>query len=288
MSKFIGMASVFIWAVSVLAQTPKDTIFYQDVSWSPDGTKLLLSRMDIKGNDFLYQIYEVDVDGLNYKKLTEGPQDVWTSCSPDGSKFLYSSKKDGNTDIWVRQFDSSNSIRLTTDTTRESHPDWSPDGGKITFILRKNGLSQVYTIDVNSSNIVALTNDSMRKDNPRWSPDGKRIAYYGNIEAGHDSIYIIDADGKNKFTLCKGIWPSWSHNGNRILFTYDDAIYQINLTDSVKTKIIDNAYFARWSPDGEKIAFIRRMWRAEKGWPVISAVYLINADGTGERRLTPE
>ena len=133
-----------------------------------------------------------------------------------------------------------------------------------------------------------LISDTVSKENPRWSSDGKRIAYYGRIEAGQDSIYIIDADGKNKFTLCAGVWPSWSLDGNRILFTYDDSIYKMNLNDSVKTKLINNAYFARWSPDGKNIAFIRRMWRAEKGWPVISAVFLINADGTGERRLTPE
>ena len=288
MLKFMSAVFIFATIVQTVVAQPKDTIFYQDVSWSPDGTKLLLSRLDISGDIYLHCIYSVNSDGTNFQKITDGPDDVWTSWAPDGSKFVYASKKNNNTDICLRYLESDSVVRLTSDSTRDSHPDWSPDGSRIAFVSRKNGKSQIYLKDTSGSNLSMLTGDSVSKENPRWSPDGKRIAYYGNVEAGHDSIYIIDADGKNKFTLCQGVWPSWSPDGNRIIFTYNDVIYKIKIDDTVKTKIIDNAYFARWSPDAKKLAFIRRMWKAEKGWPVKSAVFIINADGTSERRLTPE
>ncbi len=288
MIRFIYTIFIFATMFELVVAQPKDTIFYQDVSWSPDGTKLLLSRLDVSGKSYLHRIYSVNADGSDYKKITDGPDDVWTSWAPDGKYFVYASKKNNNTDIYLRHMGSDSIVQLTSDTMRDSHPDWSPDGSKIVFVSRKNGQAQIYVMDTIGSNLIMLTGESVKKENPRWSHDGKRIAYYGNIEAGHDSIYVIDADGKNKFTLCQGVWPSWSPDGNRILFTHDDAIFEINLNDSVKTKIIDDAYYARWSPDGKKIAFIRRTWKAEKGWPVISAVFLFNADGTGERRLTPE
>lgn len=284
------MSSVFIFAtiVQTVAAQPKDTIFYQDVSWSPDGTKLLLSRMDISGESYLHYIYSVNVDGSDYQKITDGPDDVWTSWSPDGLKFVFASKKNNNTDICLRYLESDSVVRLTSDSTRDSHPDWSRDGSRIAFVSRKNGNSQIYLKDISGSNLSMLTGDSVSKENPRWSPDGKRIAYYGRIEAGQDSIYIIDVDGKNKFSLCQGVWPSWSIDGSKILFTLDDSIYEIRLKDGVRTKLINDAFYARWSPDGKKLAFIRRTWRAEKGWPVISAVFIVNADGTGERHSTPE
>jgi TolB protein len=287
MPKLFSIAAILVLATSAIAQSPKDTIFYQDVAWSPDGAGLLMSRMDIKGENYQYRIFSVDTNGGNYKKITEGPNDVWTSWAPDGQRFAHASKKDGNTDIYLKNLQTGASIRLTTDSTRDSHPDWSPDKNKIAYISRKNGLSQINTIDTNGSNIVALTVDSVPKDNPRWSPDGKRIAYFGNT-AGKDSIYIIDADGDNKVTLCEGVWPSWFLDGERILFTLDDNIYQITIGDSVKTKVIDNAYFARLSPDGKKIAFIRNTWRAEKGWPATSAVFIVNRDGSGESQVTPK
>jgi len=287
--RFISVVFTIIATMigSTVAQ-PKDTIFYQDVSWSPDGTKLLLSRLDIKGNDYRYHVYSVNTDGSNYLKVTDGPDDCWTSWSPDGSRFVYASKKDGNTDILVRGFDSVAAMHLTSDTARDSHPDWSPDGKNIAFVSRKNGLSQVYVTDSNGKNPHMLTTDSVQKGNPRWSPNGKRIAYYGNIEAGHDSIYIISANGENKLTICEGVWPSWSPDGKSILFTFDHDIYQIKLGDTVKTKLIDNAYFATSSPDGKKIAFIKQTWKAESGWPAASAVFISNSDGTGQSRIVPK
>ena len=110
-------------AKETLAQ-PGDTIFYQDVSWSPDGSKLLLSRLDIKGDSYLYHIYSVNTDGSNYTKITEGPDDVWSSWFRDGSKFVYSSKKNGNSDIYLTNADGAGTSRLTSDSADEFHPDW--------------------------------------------------------------------------------------------------------------------------------------------------------------------
>jgi len=285
MSKHI-VAIILILAINLSAQPPKDTVFYQDVSWSPDGTNLLMSRLDISGDNYEYHIYSVNTDGSNYQKLTDGPNDIWTSWSPDGSKFVHASKKENNTDIWIRGFDSAFVIQLTTDTTRDSHPDWSPDGSSFAFVSKKNGLTQIYTMNTAGDNAVMLTRDSIPKDNPRWSPDGKRIAYFGNV-SGRDSIFVIDSDGNKQTGLCEGVWPSWSPDGKSILFTIENEIYQMKIGDSVKTKVIDNAYYARWSPDGKKIAFIRNTWRADEGWPATSAVFIVNADGTNERRVTP-
>jgi TolB protein len=270
---------------SVTAQ-PKDTIFYQDVSWSPDGTKLLMSRLDIEGDIYTYRIYLVNADGSGYRKLTEGPRDIWVSWWRDSFLFLFASTKNGNEDVYIYGIEGAVLTRLTLDSVREYHPDYSPDGSRIALI-KKDSIAQITVLNSDGSELT-ITSDSVQKGNPRWSPDGKKIVYYGNIGSGQDSIYIVDADGKNRVTLCNGVWPSWSPDGKSILFALESNILKINLADSVISKVIDNAYFARYSPDGKKIAFIRQTWKSESGWPATSAVFIANSDGSGEYQVTPK
>ncbi|MGH8014923.1 MAG: hypothetical protein ACREBV_01890, partial [Candidatus Zixiibacteriota bacterium] len=82
--------------------------------------------------------------------------------------------------------------------------------------------------------------------------------------------------------------PSWSPDGRSILFTNEQAIFEISLGETAKTKLIDNAFYARYSPNGKKMALIRQTWKAESGWPATSTVSVVNADGTDEREITPE
>lgn len=281
------LLSVFVVADISSAQ-PSEIIFYQDVSWSPDGSELLLSRMEIKENSYPTAIYVINADGSGYSKLTDGPDDKWTSWSPDGSKIAYASKKEDNVDIYVMKADGSESIRLTTHPANDTHPDWSTNGADIVFVSKRDGTSQIYVMDADGANQQKITDTPENKWNPRWSPDGNKVVFYGALEAGKDSMYVMNADGSERMTLGAGVWPSWSPDGLRIVFTSDKNIYEIKTDGTKKNKLITEGGFARWSPDGKKIAVIRQIWRAPQGWPAASALFLIGADGSGEVRLTKE
>ena len=284
---------LLVWLlVLVAAETcqaqPENLMFYQDVSWAPDGSRLLLSRMDIKGDSYTHRIYRINVDGTGYTKLTDGPDDVWTSWSPDGSQIAYASKKDGNTDIYVMAADGSHPTRLTNDPAEDTHPDWALGQPRIVFISRRDGTSQIYLMNADGSHQTQISHGPEKKWNPRWSPDGKRIAYYGASETGKDSVYVINADGSGKTVLTQGVWPSWSPDGAKILFAAEKAIYEITADGKQKNRRLADAGFARWAPDGMRIAFMRQTWRAPQGWPATNTLFLINTDGSGETRLTKE
>jgi len=54
--------------------------------------------------------------------------------------------------------------------------------------------------------------------------------------------------------------------------------------------LTNGPYDGAWSPDGKRIAFVRGFEKEKYGSPAVnprSALYVINADGTGFRRLTP-
>jgi len=106
---------------------------------------------------------------------------------------------------------------------------------------------------------VPLTGEEANDWSPVWSPDGSRIVFYSDRDGeGKDRIVVMSPDGGAGTKLThegNAFWPSWNHNGSRILFTLDDAIHAMNADGTGRARIVDG-FFARWSPDGKRIAWI--------------------------------
>jgi plastocyanin len=95
--------------------------------------------------------------------------------------------------------------------------------------------------------ITNLTKSTYSDINPAVSPDGKKIAFASNRDAEHDGeIFVMGIDGSNPVQL--------THN---------------TVLDQEPT----------WSPDGKQIAF-------ESMRDGVSEIYAMNADGSGQTRLT--
>jgi Tol biopolymer transport system component len=62
------------------------------------------------------------------------------------------------------------------------------------------------------------------------------------------------------------------------VFGRDEGVYVVNVDGGEPTRVASGRY-ASWSPDGTRLAFVRREDRAQD-------VYVVNADGSGELRLT--
>jgi Tol biopolymer transport system component len=88
--------------------------------------------------------------------------------------------------------------------------------------------------------------------------------------------------------------PIWSPNGGRIAFgrvlrrsqpgrkpryVWREEVWVINADGSGQRQLAERGHDARWSPDGQKIAFTSAPNRT-------SEIYVMNADGSGQRRLT--
>jgi Tol biopolymer transport system component len=124
---------------------------------------------------------------------------------------------------------------------------------------------------------------------PAWSPDGQRIAY-GTRDGGRlGQIYVINADGSGRRQLTRvkdgALLPDWSPDGEKIAFTSwvagkSSTIWIIS-KDGGNAKSIAEGIGARWSPDGSRLVFLRpRKKRRDKG-----SIWVVNADGTGERKV---
>ena len=105
-------------------------------SWSPDGQNIAFSS-DRAGT---YDIYVMDAEGNHPVRLTpirglpHGRRDRWQnlgrdlhpSWSPDGRKIAFTSKRDGNYEIYIMDADGGNPTNLTQNAAKDEMPAWSP------------------------------------------------------------------------------------------------------------------------------------------------------------------
>ena len=250
------------------------------------------------------EIYVMDADGANQRRLTNNPHDDWSpSWSPDGKRIVFFSDRDGHVhakhgwftfEIYVIDADGRNPQNLTNNVGDDRSPSWSPDGKQITFVSERDGNREIYVIDADGRNPQRLTENPNEDDFPSWSPDGKQIVFSSARAGQFDyEIYVIDTDGRNPQRLTENLktdWdPVWSPDGERIAFTSDRKadfenfeIYVMDTDGGNQHRLTENRvddWSPSWSPDGERIAFMSE----RDGNPEI---YVMDSNGKNLQNLT--
>jgi Tol biopolymer transport system component len=108
------------------------------MSWSPDGTELAFTAMDLTPSN--PQIIYTDVYILNTTRLEQAP-----------------------TRIEI--------------TGNERDVVWSPDGSKIAFVNDSTGDDEVFVVEATGVNIQQITDNYFPDYSPAWSPDSTRLMW---------------------------------------------------------------------------------------------------------------
>ncbi|MDB4582331.1 DUF5050 domain-containing protein, partial [Draconibacterium sp.] len=197
---------------------------------------------------------------------TENICGVW---SPDGTQMVFSSKRDGNSEIYIMDAYGNNPKRLTFNETPDYHQRWSPDSKQIIYVSNEDGNQEIYTMDLTGENKSNLTNSEINEMFPCWSPNGKTIIYCQEENDGW-KIYQMDRNGGNreKVTDYNGpdweIYPQYSPNGKKIAYFTNKPESKVrnifvmnkdgqNRQQLTHTNFVDENPF--WSPDGKYIVF---------------------------------
>jgi Tol biopolymer transport system component len=242
------------------------------------------------------EIYVMNADGSAATNVTNNKaQDLAPDLSPDGSRIVFVSDRDGNDEIYSMNTDGSRLVRLTKTNDKEAYPFWSSDGRKIIYCAFLNGNWDVFMMNADGSGQTRITDTPGNEEWASLSPDSTRIAYAtGRFPDYH--IYLMNENGSQSRPLvseagCHAM-PKWSRDGKTIAcnsglldggkFTGEihlidaDGANDRKITDSGGECINENPY---WSPDGKRIVF-------QSNRSGNFQIYVMEADGSHQIRLT--
>ncbi|MCW4031847.1 MAG: DUF5050 domain-containing protein [Candidatus Bathyarchaeota archaeon] len=256
-----------IWKMEVNGdpkiQLTLDGSFKGPPQWSPKGDRIAYTS-NLTGN---MEAYVMNIDGSESKKLTDGHNpNFWVESRvtwhPDGERLYYQVTTfplPPNTstiipddvafvEIYVVNVDTGEQKNLTPNL-HENVRSVSPDGKKLICISLRSPNYGLWVMDNDGNNQIPLTWDGAERDiqpnvgdrAPHISPDGKKIVYWSLKASEQSDIWMINIDGSNQTRLTsnlyKDIYPTWSPDGEKIIFESDRTgnfdIWQLSLDRSI-------------------------------------------------------
>lgn len=290
------MKPVLLFCISAITFTrlfAQDSVFYQNIEWSPGGKKIVTEVIFKNNSNLSFQVYILDLQPLAVeRKISNAVFPVW---SPDGTSVAYSKMTGVNhgSDIWMMNVKTGDSIQLTNVPSRNTGVTFSPDGKKICFSSDRNGGLNLFVMHVNGDSLQQITSDTVKYYNPVWSPVTDEIVYFRERGDGRDKVYMMNLSDRKEIKVTDDtlhdIYPSWLAGGKNILYTTTDPsdtnsiskLVQIDVQGKNRSVIqnTDGAHFSRASPGGKQVAYIKG------NWPQTN-IYISKSDGSKPECLT--
>ena len=231
-----------------------------DYAISPDGQKILYSRVNFRGGT---ELVVIDRDGSNEKVLLDcGEESCVQPAWADNIAVAYS------------HFDSQaySSLNITT--------------------------AQLYSINTNTgSNGLIFTNPGVYGINPKFSPDGNSLGYY---DAGAGGIRLVNLqDGSSQVIPTQvSVMGSWSPDGASLIYTELSpeafapylSLYKVNLVDQSITSLTPDSTqlldfsLPEYSADGQNLVVGVRSVNNQS----YKQLWLLDAAGNFQQAITAE
>lgn len=207
--------------------------------------------------------------------------------SPDGTRLAFVSERDGNAELYSVTANGTDEERLTQNAVPDLHPSWTKDGLGIVFQRRTGISAEIYSLDPVSGVARRLTRNRRSDYDPATAPTGRWLVFG---RSGH--LFKMTVGGKRPKRLTTGpgldSQPAWSPAGAGIVFVRSNGtesdLYLVNAEGRGLKRLTATSGRAEsspaWSPAGDKIVF-----RACAPASAACQLYVVNADGSDERRL---
>jgi Tol biopolymer transport system component len=204
---------------------PPDDATPGNPALAPGGRQVAVSRLVQSNMD----IWLVEIGRGIFHRFTFDPatdsQPVW---SPDGSRIVFNSIRNGKSDLFEKPVDGTTDERPLLATAQDKVPlDWSSDGQVLLYQTQdpKTG-SDIWALPLIGERKpfpVAATSFDEREG--QFSPNGQWVAYVSN-ETGRDEVYVRPfpaRGGKVQMSTAGGIDPRWRRDGKELFYVAPDG-----------------------------------------------------------------
>ena len=257
------------------------------VDWSPDGRKLLFSRIDRadKYGSRQADIYEWDsaaagpsfwhnmlwfvpamVSGTapetpRIKRLTRGLRALYPTYSPDGEWIVFVQNKNANNNLAMMRADGTGLRYLThfADGTQLYTPHFSPDGRKLAFAIAREGQRDIAVVELDAEGELlaerafelAIATPGTDRD-PTWSADGAKLVFASDF-SGIFNIYALNLETRALRQITNTVGGAFSPavglDGEVIFTAYTAAGFEIRrLRDEGTPVAAEEAWFSQDVP----------------------------------------
>jgi Tol biopolymer transport system component len=176
-------------------------------------------------------------------------------------------------ELFIANGDGSGEHKLNSGGNMDYDAMFSTDGKWIVLTSERNGAANIYRIHPDGSGLEQLTDDDGFDDQASLSPDDNQLAFVSTRDSGTTNIWVLDIKTRKVRNLT-GVPALQATAGE-----------------------MDGFFRPSWSPDGKWIAFssdrgtdFKRHKFPVPGFEHIqtASIYVIQPNGEGLRKLTPE
>jgi hypothetical protein len=241
----------------------KNVVQIGSTSFSPDGSKIVFSALDIGGKSDLYLF------DLRTKKLTRLTNDYYddrdADFSPDGKTLVFSSDRtsygyNNRYNLFIYNLEDNSISYLTTGDQVDFSPQFSSDGNKIVYTSTTGRIQNIWYLDLSDGissqgrgeykeitglQVKKLTNFTTAAFDPRWAGDNRVVfASYenGNINVRmlKDVNELIDTPKATRKLSYEKIKELWFANKIKGIPKKNELKYQKEYSLDIATTNISN------------------------------------------------
>lgn len=199
-------------------------------NWSPDGSKLVFTRLGDKQH--LLCIWDKRTGKIDQKAFP-GNTVIGPTFLPDGD-IAATLTMNGDSDIFLINSKFKPVKTLAKSWAIEVSPDFDRTASKMVFTSGRFGNPHIFILDMASGQVDRVTYDGKYNTNPTISPDGRFVAFSRQTSGGH-RIFVHDMNTGSERQLTFGPGsdedPAFGPDGYFIAFSSSrSGEYKIYLT----------------------------------------------------------
>ncbi|PWU04574.1 MAG: hypothetical protein C5B51_16430 [Terriglobia bacterium] len=201
---------------------------------SPDGHRLAFEARDPQFDLWIYDLTRGVKNRITFDSAQEIPR-AWT---PSGDQIIYTSNRNGNSDIFSKPSSGTGEAHLIAGTPLdETAPDWSPDGRFLIYAaesrdVKSHLLYRERRKDGSLGEPVVFLKAPFNERGPRFSPDGLFVAYVSD-ESGRPEVYVRDfPKGADQWQISSngGTAPRWRRNRKEIFYVQQNRLMAVSVS----------------------------------------------------------